>query len=278
MAHLRDFMRNGREFFVAVIDPTTGEAVDVPIWIQRPSSIQQEDCLKKANVVGAKMRASFRDPTNDDYVVLHEEISELPTEDLERIILRSKAGDLLRQANQEVMYGDIGSKWDGVDEETGEGIDITAIIEAMAGLYERYNDPESGLASEASDDPELKNLLEIQQKFEAEVDARAKELQDEAMAPYRSKDREGLVQAAMKEAVNNAAQLAWYGEYRNWQLFYGCREPDDHKKFYFTSLEEVLDLPDTVRMSLMVFYDQVDGGPDNTKELPTPVDSSPSSE
>lgn len=279
MPHLKDFMRNGKEFTVAVIDPDSGEMVEVPIWIQRPTPIQQEACITKANAAAAKHRAMYRDPDSEESRVVVSQLEELDAGDLIEIITRKEAAELRRQAHEEVLYGEVGSKWDGVDEETGQGHDYFSIIEALADKYDEYQDlAKVGVEMDLDEDPGIKELIALQQQFEGEVDERTKELLQSIDAPWKKKSQEELVKEAMKGLVASNAQMAWYQTYRIWQLFFACRYPEDHKKLYFEDIDDLYDLDEAVRASLMLYYDEVDKGPDHTKASPTPVDSSPSSE
>ena len=67
--------------------------------------------------------------------------------------------------------------------------------------------------------------------------------------------------------------MAWYEEYRVYQVYYACRYPEDHNKLYFSRADKILGMPPGVRQQLFDAFDEIDVAGLDLKNLLTSLSS-----
>lgn len=87
---------------------------------------------------------------------------------------------------------------------------------------------------------------ELNRRTEKEIEALKRDFDNEDDASLRRKVTDRLLEAS--------ADYAWYIESKKWELFYAIREPDDHKRKYFVSKEEIDYLDNRVVQRLLEAY------------------------
>ena len=260
-AHLSDLFKVGKE---VVVEDSEGE--EYPLWVQRPTALQQDEAREAANARMIRIKQQYDKKEGDRYVTLAQTMSEV--EDLETLLdmrVQYKGAALREQAFQEILYGEKGSDWQ-LDNK------YLSIITAITDRWDeiaRYNQQmEEGGAPDrirGEEDEQMRDLMDKQEEFQAEVKERIEELTEEETKLHKNKPLAQLRNEVVKESIETEARLYWYETYQIQMLHYACRELDDHELFYFASAEDVLELPTYIRQSLYREYEELERGSEEVK-------------
>ena len=275
-AHLSELFRRGKIVEVTVGDPEA-EGQTFQIYMQKPSSVQHDEAITKARAQGARLKLRYEDPTSDERVSLKHRIATIENRSaLIDEIVGFEGKRLRQQAMNEVLYGDVGSDWGGEDQSGTLYLDLLSAhvkrIEEIA-LWNEDADEETQINS--AQDEELLQIIDKLDQFERETLDREQVLSDQERTKHRNLDVEALRDMLYNQTVDAEAALAWYQEYRTGMLYYACRYPDDHRKFYFSAPNDVLDLPSHIQNQLFNAFDELDKGVESVKNLLTPPVSLP---
>lgn len=273
-AHLSDLFRAGKELTV-----TDANDVKYVLWMQRPTAVQQEEAREAANVRALRLRMQYKERDGDRYLVLHQTMEEMVDHEL-LVETRSKynEGDLRNQAFNEVMYNeDHGEDWKKNDR-------YVSLLGALSDRWEEislYNSQMVKAESEErilpEEDEQLQELLAQQEKFGDQVNVRVAELVAEEMEKHVNKPDAQLRNEIVKESIEVESRVYWYETHQIRMLYYSCRNPDDHDKFYFDVADDVLNLPSHIRQDLYNAYDELERGSEDVKNslsLPSSLDLS----
>jgi len=267
MSHLKDLFREGEE--VVIVDTRGNE---YPIWVMRPSTLQQEEARERANGRLSKFKFEARDKTSDRYMSMMMAFDEIEDYDsLIEIRLKYDEADAHELAFNAVLYGTEGdddeSKWmkderyftllRSIADRSTEIAEYNAQMEE-AGSDERIS---------SADDELLNKLLGDQQEFIDEVDVVKNRHLAEREAEYRTQTREEIIEDLIKKSIDLDGRMTWYEDYKNRMIYYACRYVDDHKRFYFENQEDVMELPSYVKTQLYTAYERIDRGTDDLKNL-----------
>lgn len=255
--HLSDLFKSGQLVKVQVADPEDPERdIDLELWFQRPTAVQQQEALTKARAKQARLQEKVSDRDSDEFLSIKQSVSELNTiDDLVEALYAFEEGELRQEAYNEVLYNkDVGSDW-------GEEGEI--YLDLLGGIRDRFEeivgegvDDESMKA--VDEDEEIKNLQAVQEKFESEVEAQLEQKATVKRAALANGTAEDLREALIKKLIGVEGGMAWMQEYRIRMLYYTVRYPDNHKKLYFKNPDDIWDLPDSVRDQLQNLWDETD--------------------
>ena len=282
--HLKDLFATGRE---VVFDfEWEGEDVEIRIWMRKPTTSQQEEALAKARSKQARRKKKLQDHDSDEYVALVGDLEIYETrEDVIDQLLHFEKTRLQTQAfndilhNEEFMPRDENGKPLYGDENVSYLALLTAIEQRMEEIRQFNSDLQEGdesLFKKFDDDEELQLLRADRDEFERYVEERAKDLEAIEKRKWDGKKIGDLRKLLAKKLIETDAGMAWYQEYRSWMLFFSCRDPDDKSKAYFSSPEEIVELPVTVLSHLEGQLDDMNMPGDSLKNLPSPRNSSDS--
>lgn len=271
---LQDLFKTGELVSLEFPNPESpDDRLQVELWIRRPTAEQQQEAMAKAQAKKARKRRALKEEGSDEHLALMEEVEELETRDeLIDQIVRFQEQSLRAQATNEVLYrDDVGSDW---------GTDGSVYIELIDAVQQRWDeivrhneelDPKDyELRIDPQTDEELGKLNAEQERFDAEVQEKFAELLEAEKAKYRGVKIDELREKLASELIDAQSGLEWYAEYRQRLLFYSLRDPDNTKKLYFNSLEEMLSMPDFIQQRLFAEYDRIDRGVDEVKNLLSP--------
>lgn len=216
---------NGRP----VIDPEVESDTDMKIWVGPPSPLQREMAVREAQAHRARLMIEARRNTDSpSWLTIRSFIVGLSTDDLIDYVLDLDEGEHLTQARRDVLRD---KEWE----------DFNSLRDAMR-QYEEAGEPEG--------DPEWEPLLERDREFGRQVNERADEIRDNALAGYKLMPRDRVEEKAIDKRVEQAGSAAFVNAYEEWMLFYACRDDEDHSVLYFEDKNEIKSLPQAVQDAL----------------------------
>jgi hypothetical protein len=261
-AHLSDLFRKGEE--VTIIDDSE---IEYKIWVVRPSSLQQEESREKANGKMARMKLAALNKEGDRYVSIKLSFAEVTDRDaLVDMRLQYEENDARDLAFNEVLFAE-DSEWAKDDKYMGLVTAITARHGDIAKYNKEMMDADSEDRIDETEDEELLALEKEQAKFRLEVDDRLKELIDGERELLIDKTEDELRDELMDLALDLEARMMWYEAFKNRMLYYACRYNDDRPKFYFSNVDDVLEVPEYARSQLYRAYERVEQGSEDLKNL-----------
>lgn len=260
-AHLSQLFKVGIEVLV-----TATEGDEFPLWVQRPTAVQQDQAREAANARMIRIKQQYEKKEGDRYLTLKQTMSEIETlDDLLDMRVQYKAAEIRDKAFNEVLYGDVGTDWQLENKYLGI---ITAITDRWDEVN-RYNEQMEEAESEErilpDEDEQLVALLEEQAGFQKEVQDRIDEMMIVERAVHQNKPLEQLRNEVVKDSIDTEARLYWYETYQIRMLYYATRDLDDHEKFYFETPEDVLELPTYIRQELFQSYEELERGSEELK-------------
>ena len=234
--------------------------------------MQQDMASRAARAKKTRRRSELLSKDSEERQALDMEIAELSAEEVAKQLLQLQQSDLQRQALNEVLYSkDFGSDWGKEGEKYMDLLD--AVIQRSEEIAAQAE--EEGLdVPNFSDDEEWNRLNDLQQLFQDEVSERFNELADDALNQMLvTKDADQIRKDYMKRHIDAEADTVWYMEYKLHMLYYATRTLDDHKKLYFESATEVMDMPPQVQRQLLEALESISREVDDLKNSLTPLPS-----
>lgn len=221
---LSDLYIIGRE---VSIDDGTGEPVKV--WIQKLNPIQHEQATRKASAKRAKTLKVAKLGLEDD---LRDSVSSdvfdvAPTrDDLIEYLVADAVGRAYQAKEAELASEEEWSK-----------------DNMLQGLRDSWMDE---LAERFIDDPDDEEALAVKQsleEFNNQLNKKLEVMQSQARREFSEWTHEKLHRTAVDKFIEQQSDLEWLKEYRYNEILFGTRCVDDHKMRYFSSREEVDELP-----------------------------------
>lgn len=267
--HLRDLFRTGKMVTVSVPDPRDYEkSVAFDIWMQKPSTSQQEEALAAARARAARKKALFRDAESDEMLMIAADVDDLERDELKDRLAYHQSAQFKSQAFNDVLYDpDHQVKdEDGESKYGPEGIGYADLLQALAERIDEINTLNADLSEaevkdrwiDLADDEEYQRLVGEKDEFEAKVAERAEYLRQKEIETYQGIPDAELRKMLRKRFMETELNLAWFETYKAEMLWRACRYPDDHKRRYFSNPAEILDLPREVVEYLMSHYESID--------------------
>lgn len=277
-AHLRDLFQTGK--LVTVDFTVDDELFEAEIWMRKPLPAQQEEALNKSRGQQVRRKRLLKDPASDEYLTLAGDVESIDSRDelLDAILIYDKA-KLNQIAFNEVLYDPNFAPTNNTGELVygAEGQAYLELLEAVGNRVDeimRFNeeleDADSELEISLIDDEELVALRAQEQEFNDAVKARFDELEAQKRAEYKGVKIGSLRTTLAKKIIEGDVNMHWYAEYQKWMLFHACRDPEDHKKSYFRSPEDLAALPGSLLMRLQAELDHLDQGQEAIKNSLSP--------
>jgi hypothetical protein len=273
--HLRELFKEGQDIIVKVF--SNGENIEVPVFMRRPSPLDQQEAQRKGRASKARMKVRLS--KGDEYDAVVQEVDEMSKSDICDRLMAFARSNFESAAHHEVLYKDgVGDDW------SADGRDIMTISDAF---YDRWNEIQQlNIAREEEElepiqvdgDAELLRLQAVIDEFEEQVSLRAEELRADEKSNLMKLGRSELEQQLIKKTIDVEADLEFFQQYQLNMLYHTCRDPEDHSKPYFSSPEEIMEYPQMVRTQLQTAYDTQELGVDNLKNWLSLLNSSDSSE
>lgn len=262
--HLRDLFNEGTKAVIQYGD----EAFE--IWLQRPSSVQEDDAFGRGRAKRARLLAKYNDKDSDEYVTMKMEVDALDRDALLAELLDAKNPDHKSQAMSEVLYGPEGSDWGESGEKYLDLVEaVQERLEEIVALNESATEAQNVIMMDQDD--EMVRLNAEQEKFDKEVDERFVQLQEGEKARLDAFDNDRLRKMVWDHRVDALGNLAWYSEYRLNQLHYACRYIENKDELYFEDVNEFKNLPPTIQQAISNNFDAIDVSGADLKKLLSPL-------
>jgi hypothetical protein len=256
---LTDLWVVGREL---TLDDGGGDPITV--WLQKMNAIEAAEATRRSDAARAKLLASKR----DDEAAWHSVVATV-TEYVGGE--KSRAVDFLLLEKRNEVQRTVEARFANEEEWSKDNY--------LQGLYDAWSEGlEKRWLADGEDDPEAANCKVQLDRFAGLVNEEVDNEIDLLRQAWTEESMSELQERMAEKLLDMDAGQAWMSELFACQIFYGIREPDDHKQRYFTSREEVNDLaPRTFEVLRQAYVDlEVDVA--EGKGLPAPTSSSPSSE
>ncbi len=261
--HLSDIFRTGTE--VVVADDSGNE---FPIWVMRPSGLQQEQARDHANAKVARYKLQSKDKNSDTYLTLRMHVDEQPLEDAIESRLGFEEPQIREAALNEVLYGEV----DGEESEWSKDEKYLSVLNAIsdrASEIEKFNgEMEEGGSEERIDpdeDEKLQELMEEHERFQVLTQAQVDKEMQRQRDQFASLNEGALRAELLEKTFELDTRMQWYEAYQLRMLAFGCRYVDDHRRLYFDSADDVYEVPVYIRTQLFDAYNEIERGSDNVK-------------
>lgn len=256
--NLADLYTLGKE--VKINDDGGGEPVVV--WMSKLRTFQAEKALKKANAARAIRFSITKDKESDDY-----------------LSIVSLSHDIDReQMVKDVAGKDLVAKYQALEAQLGAE-DEWAKDDYLQGLKDAWTGREGPNLSfrwaEDEDDPEAKRVHDELEKFANELQKRYDSDEKIILDSYDSIPEDKLREQWVADRIEWDANDAWFREFKLQELFYSIRDPQDHKKYYFGSRDEIDELAQEVLLVLISEYNALAVDVQEGKDSPSIQSSSP---
>jgi hypothetical protein len=257
---LEDLYIRGRQ---VVIDDGTGDPVTV--WMQKLNPLEHEKAIRKAGAAKARVLMALRDIDSEEYQEAYSDVVDLgPREALVEYLIADESAKIRDAKETELSFAD---EWR--DENY------------LQGLRDAWEDPDAPLkdvyATNPDDEEAHRVFLELKRfadQVAAEVDPEIEALkQDWVDAP-----EEDIRKKTLERFIELRAGLAWLREFRRAEVYFGTRDSEDHRKYYFASRDQVDGLANEVFFQLSTACQDLMVEPAEGKDSPKTPSSSPSSE
>lgn len=203
----------------------------VVMWITPADPVQREQALREANARrAASIVRAKTDKESEEHLTAMAFLVDMSDETLVDYVIIGDSNMRMAQAEREVLSDE-------------EWKDMASYQDAMRQFQEMD-------ASELEGNPEWEALLELDEKYGAQVRERADELaetQREILRAQCSRDRASVEKLALNKRAELAASSVFMTEYDRWMTFFAVREFDDNTKLFFESPTEYLRQPAEVK-------------------------------
>lgn len=260
-AHLSDLFKTGELVTIDLV--VDGEPCSYDIWMRKPTIEQQQQARVKGNAASARLKRVYRDKESDQYIALWDSIADVETaeEAIEGLVQADRTA-LSSKAYHEVLWGEFGSNWSDEEKDGAEGLNFDGIVDAQTSRMDEiqaHNISDSENMINPDEDEELLALRASQAEFDAEWEACTEIFMKEEQGKYKDMSLDELRDLLAKESIGLESLMAFHQEYRIHMLHYACRNPEkgQHKKLYWNSKDDILELPLSIQTQLLNKLDQL---------------------
>lgn len=266
---------------------TDGEGDDVVLWIQKMSPVEHKRALTKGGAARARKLALTRDKDSDEFLAARSDIMDFANdEDMVDLAFRDEIMAKRVVVEAEMQADDVWAKddylegllaaWEG-EEATVEQLEAAkeegeTIPRRSAGLKEAYHDPDH------DDHDEGLRVFDEIKRFNSAVEDRFAKERERIITDGRTLDRDELIDRATQKYLEQQASNAFLEEYQNWEMYLSVRRPEDHKKYYFATRDDLDFLEDATKAALTSHITRITVEPFVGKDSAGIPPSSPSAE
>jgi hypothetical protein len=235
---------------------------EVRVWLQKLNPIETGGAIRRANAARARIRSVKADKTSDEYMDIWLEVLDWDT--TEALVAYLAAEEVMRiQARNEAELA-------GEEEWSKDSY--------LQGLQDAWNDGLSELFFTEPDNPEARRVKAELERFAEAASKRGEREIEQTKADLAAKPVSVLQEMTLDKIIEYRSGAAWMDEFHRCELFYGVRDPDNHKVRYFAKREQVDELSGPVLSRLLDEYAVLSVAVDEGKDLAGNPPSSPSSE
>lgn len=257
-AHLSDLFRSGEDVVV-----NDGDGNEFPIYVMRPSGLQQEEAREHANAKVARYKIQVRDIESDAYLTVRFAIDDSDYDEAVDTLVRFDEPEIREASLQHMMYNE-DSEW--------KDDKYMATLQAMHDRVQdidKYNEQMEEAGTEdridPDTDPQLQDIMAEYNRFQEAVEETVEGELEKRREQVRAMSDRDMRDELIQKTFDLDTKMQWYEAYQLRMLGYACRYPEDHKKMYFDSLEDVHELPVYIRTQLFEAYERVERGSDDVK-------------
>jgi len=238
-----------------------GEGTPVEVYIRKLNPMEHEKALRKSNAARARVMAAVKDPDGDEYLQVQGDVYDMVPTQIVNYLVEEGLDDtrLVAEAEEENE-----KEWSEED--------------YLQGLRDSWNDVLSGRLQEDPEDAEALRVLKELERFTTKVDKRIEKERENLRSELELHSIEALREKTVETFLKTRANLLWLSEFRRAQLWLAVRQVNDHKAYYFTSRDEVDELPEEVLTILVRSYAELEVDTLEGKDSEEIPDSSPSPE
>jgi hypothetical protein len=230
------------EFDDGAVDDNGNAEPPVKVWVQKLNPIDHSNAMKQANAARARILAMRKGSDDPEYMSLVSDVDDIPErEDLIQYAIAEQLYKAEMSAESELAESDEWSK-DGY----------------LEGLRDAWIGGLESKMVEFPDDPEVIKVRSELEKFRSSIDERMVEVKEDLMVQHEIYTDDELRQKVLTRMIDIQADMEWMKELRRCQVFYSCREPENHKVRYFSNLDEVDELPNEVFGVLLQAYEELE--------------------
>lgn len=256
MRRLTDLYKRGKPL---TLNDGKGEPLEV--YIQKLNPVEREKVNRRANSERAKVLALRRYPDSDEYQEIWVAAEELDRDGMESLVVAEAMVRRRAAIEAQIAFSDEWSK-DGY----------------LDGLRDSWED---GLKFEFAKNPdheEASRVFNELKRFAEEVDTQIAAAEEAERKDLAGKSDETLRDECLKLLLNARADQQWLRGYRLEELYLSVRDPQDHNKLYFESIDEVDSLMAEIKTLLLTEVRNLTVEPSEGKDSEGEESSSPSSE
>lgn len=246
------------------LDP---EERKVKVWCSKLNPHEHGQALNRSQAARVRFLRASDDEDSEEFLVVYQGVRNYPSR--EGLINVICAADIMRTRDRILAEMEAEPEWadDGylqalTDRWVGD--------EDNPGLKHTYAmDPE---------DPEAKRVYDEMTRFDDMANLELKAERQALVDQWADATEEELWTAGAKAMLEDAGKEVFYKEFQVQQVFFGARDPDDHTKRLFGSVEEVRTLDESVFQQMSATIALLSVEPTEGKGSPVTPSSSPSSE
>lgn len=234
-----------------------GQGEPITVYLRKMSPVDQENAMRRANAARARQVSAYRKKESDDFADLLSQAMDMGgKEQLVEFLIAAKLVSY-RNAREAELADD--------DEWSKEGY--------LQGLYDAWKGGLDRTYALTPEDEEAKRVFDEIKRFTDQVDEHVEEHRRHLSSVYEAYSTADLQENVADELAVMAGDTAWIREFRRTEIWLSTRLPEDHRKLYFESREEVDELPFQVYNRLVEELRQLNVEPMEGKGLP-PTDAS----
>lgn len=244
---------------------TDGEDDPVVVWVQKMNPLEHEKSIRRAGAAKAQILVAARDRDSELWQEAYSDVDDIGG----------------RATLIDYLIGDDVAKFQDVKEAELSFTDEWQEDHYLQGLRDLWDDPERPLSAVYAEDPENEDARRVYlelKRFATQVEEEVNPEMERLRRDYETATDEELREKALERVIEIRSGLGWLREYRTCEVLYGVREPDDHKKYYFTTREQVESLAAPVFQKIASAYNKLVVDVSQGKDSPKIPSSSPSSE
>lgn len=236
-----------------VFEDPTGEGDDVAIWVQRLVPFEVTQCAEKAAAAQALWSLlKFKDASDEKRLAI------LAKADYDNMLdQRSDMIDFLIAG--EVMKAEASAEAElAEEEEWSKDSYLDGLRESWFDKHKREHHTEPT--------PESEKVWGELLRFSEKVDEMVEKHKVSLRRDYAKKSNETLREEVVDKLIAQQGNATWLQEYTLWEVFFSCRDPENHRQRYFVDIEEVRLLDDQPLMKLVEAINQLNIEPQEVKD------------
>lgn len=236
-----------------VFEDTTGAGDDVAIWVQRLVPFEVTQCAEKAAAAQAMWTLlKFKDASDEKRLAIlakadYDNMLDQRTDMIDFLI----AGDVLEaQSSCESELAE--------EEEWAKDSYLDGLRESWLDKYKKEHHTEPT--------PESEKVWAELCRFSDKVDELVDRERVKLRRDYAKKSNETLREEVVDKLIAQQGNATWLQEYTLWEVFFSCRDSEDHRQRYFHDIDEVRLLDDEPLVRLVEAINELNIQPQEVKD------------